>query len=171
MKLELIQDNAFDNDAILSFVHSCDVVVFCYLDDDKLMVDGQKLLINVCGDEPSVTWYVASDWALDYTKLELGQLFPKCPMIHIKAYIETKQDVSGVYILIVGSMEPVFSPFFNIFDPESNTFQYWGEGDEAMGGITYDDAAKFTAAVAADPNASGILKCERSSLSMLLHGY
>lgn len=135
------------------------------------MVDGQKLLINVCGDEPSVTWYVASDWALDYTKLELGQLFPKCPMIHIKAYIETKQDVSGVYILIVGSMEPVFSPFFNIFDPESNTFQYWGEGDEAMGGITYDDAAKFTAAVAADPNASGILKCERSSLSMLLHGY
>lgn len=40
-----------------------------------------------------------------------------------------------------------------------------------MEGTTYDDAARLTAAVAADPYASGILKCEWSSLSMLLHGY
>lgn len=78
-KLELIQGDAFDSDAIRSFVHGCDVVICCYLGDDKLMVDGQKLLIEACDDAPSVTQYVASDWVLDYTRLELGQLFPKDP--------------------------------------------------------------------------------------------
>lgn len=57
-------------------------------------------------------------------------------------------------------MDPAFSPFSNSFDPESNTFRYWGESDEIMEGTTYDNSARFTAAVAADPKVSGILKCE-----------
>ncbi|ODM22568.1 hypothetical protein SI65_00157 [Aspergillus cristatus] len=137
-KLELIQGDAFDDEVIRSFIQGCDVVVCCYLGDDKLMVDGQKLLIDACDEEPS--------------------LFPKDPMIHVKAYLETKQNVAGVHILVGGFMEPVFSPFFNIFDPESNTFRYWGEGDEIMEGTTYDDAARFTAAVVVNSKASGILK-------------
>lgn len=134
-------------------------------------VDGQKLLVDACDDEPSVTRYVANYWALDYTNLEPGQLFPKDPMIHVKAYLETKQNVAGLHILAGGFMEPVFSPFFNIFDPESNTFRYWGEGDEITEGITYDDVARFIAAVVANSKASGILKCEWHSLSTSLYGY
>lgn len=45
-------------------------------------------------------------------------------MIHVKAYLETKQNVSGVHILVGEFMESAFSPFFTIFDPESNTFRY-----------------------------------------------
>ncbi|KAE8155072.1 nmrA-like family protein [Aspergillus avenaceus] len=155
-KVTLIEGDAFNQDAVRSFVQGCDVVVCCYLGDDKLMVDGQKTLIDAC-EELNVPRYIASDWALDYTKLELGQLFPKDPMIHVKAYLETKK-VAGVHVLIGGFMEPVLSPFFNILNPQTGTFRFWGEGDEVMEGTTYDDAAKFTAAVAVDPEAKGILK-------------
>lgn len=79
------------------------------------MVDGQKFLIDAC-DECKVPRYIASDCALDYTKLKLGGLFPKDPMIHVKSYVETKK-VKGVHILIGAFMEPIFSPFFNIYDP------------------------------------------------------
>jgi putative NADH-flavin reductase len=70
-KVTLIKGDAFDHDSMSNFVNSCDVVLCCYLGDDKLMVDGQKALIGVC-EECNVPRYVASDWALDYTKLKLG---------------------------------------------------------------------------------------------------
>ncbi|GKZ81758.1 hypothetical protein AnigIFM56816_006280 [Aspergillus niger] len=157
-KLEIIKGAAFDQDAIATFVQGCDVVVCCYLGDDKLMVDGQKLLIDAC-ESANVPRYVASDCALDYTKLKLGELFPKDPMIHVKNYLDTeKMKVAGVHILIGGFMELIFSPFFNIVDTQTNTFRYWGEGNEIMEGTTYDDAAKYTAKVVLDPEAKGVLK-------------
>ncbi|KAL5355540.1 hypothetical protein BJX96DRAFT_170765 [Aspergillus floccosus] len=157
-QLEIIQGTAFDGDAIATFVQGCDVVVCCYLGDDKLMVDGQKLLIDAC-ESASVPRYVASDSALDYTKLKLGELFPKDPMIKVKSYLDTeKEGVAGVHILIGGFMEPIFSPFFNIVDAQTNTFRYWGDSNEIMEGTTYNDAAKYTAKVVLDPEAKGVLK-------------
>ncbi|RDH29012.1 NAD(P)-binding protein [Aspergillus welwitschiae] len=157
-KLEIIEGAAFDQNTIATFVQGCDVVVCCYLGDDKLMVDGQKLLIDAC-ESANVPRYVASDWALDYTKLKLGELFPKDPMIHVKNYLDTeKKKIAGVHILIGGFMEPIFSPFFNIVDTQTNTFWYWGDGNEIMEGTTYDDAAKYTAKVVLDPEAKGVLK-------------
>lgn len=158
-KFELIQGGAFDKDALATFAQGCDVIVCCYLGDDKLMTDGQKLLIDAC-EAAKVPRYVASDWALDYTKLELGQLFPKDPMIHVKAYLDEKKSVDGVHILIGGFMEPIFSPFFSIVDVQANIFRYWGEKDQIMEGTTYDDAAKYTAKVVLDKEAKGVLKCK-----------
>lgn len=122
------------------------------------MVDGQKKLIDAC-EEAGVKRYIASDWALDYTKLQLGELFPEDPMIHMKAYIETKKVVKGVHILIGGFMEPVMSPFFQIWDPQSRSLRYWGEGVEPMEVTSYANAAEFTATVAVDAEAVGIQKC------------
>lgn len=69
------------------------------------MVDGQKQLTDAY-DESGVPRYVASDWVLDYTNQKLGDLFPKDPMIRVKAYPETKAKVNGVHVLIGGRMSP-----------------------------------------------------------------
>ncbi|CAG7933954.1 unnamed protein product [Penicillium olsonii] len=138
-QVTLIKGDAFDNDSIRRFASSCDVIVCCYLGDDKLMVDGQKALIDAC-DECDVPRYIASDWALDYTKLKLGELFPKDPMIHVKAYLERIRR-SKAYT-----------------SSSTNPFRYWGNGDEIMEGTTYDNAAEFTAAIAVDSTATGIKK-------------
>ncbi|KAL7622412.1 hypothetical protein AAE478_007917 [Parahypoxylon ruwenzoriense] len=156
-KITVVKGDAFDASAVRSFVAGCDVVVCCYLGDDTLMVDGQKLLIDSCAAE-GVPRYVASDWSLDYTKLELGQLFPKDPMIHVKAYLDAQDKVKGVHVLVGAFMEPFFSPPFNIWDPESTTFNYWGTGDEVWEGTTYQNSAEFTAAVCVDKNAVGVQK-------------
>lgn len=57
---------------------------------NKLMVDGQNARTHAC-EQANVLRYIASDWSLNYTKLEFGQLFPKDPMKHVKAYLETKK--------------------------------------------------------------------------------
>ncbi|OJJ97432.1 hypothetical protein ASPACDRAFT_32510 [Aspergillus aculeatus ATCC 16872] len=131
-KVTLLKGDAFDKEAIRSFAEGCDVIVCCYLGDDRLMVEGQKALIDAC-EEVGVPRYVAT-------------------------YLDTKQKVKGVHILIGGFIEPVLSPFFNILDPQTHTFRYWGEGDEYMEGTTYDNAAEFTVEVIRDAEATGVVR-------------
>ncbi|CAO3682628.1 unnamed protein product [Umbelopsis ramanniana] len=154
-QVQIVEGDAFDKDQIRSFVVDVDVVVCCYLGDDNLMIDGQKALIDAC-EEAKVPRYIASDWTLDFTKLKLDQLFPKDPMKHVKSYLETKKNVRGVHILVGGFMDAIFSSFFNVFDPQSNTFMFWGEGNEVWEGTSYDNAAEYTAAIALDSQAVGI---------------
>ncbi|KAF5522359.1 hypothetical protein CGCA056_v006428 [Colletotrichum aenigma] len=138
-QVELFQGEAYDEEKIRNFVKGSDVVICAYLGDDRLMVEGQKMLIDACESE-GVSRYIASDWALDYTKLELGELFPKNPMKPVKAYLETKKSVKGVHILIGGFIDAIMSPFFSVIDP----------------GTSYENAAEYTAAVATDPSAVGV---------------
>lgn len=163
-RVSLFKGEALDDASIKPFVTGCDVVVCAYLGSDELMIDGQKKLVDAC-EESSVPRYVASDWALDYTKLKLGELFPKDSMIHVRAHLETKKNVQGVHILIGGFMDPLLSQFFNVWDPESRTLNYWGEGTEPWEGTSYANAAEFTAAVVADRSAVGIKKCSLPLLS------
>ncbi|GKT82582.1 nmrA-like family protein [Colletotrichum tofieldiae] len=101
-QVHLFQGEAFNEDNIRKFVKGCAVVICAYLGDDKLMIEGQKKLIDACEVE-GVPRYIASDWALDYTKLEFGELFPKDPMKHVKAYLDNQKTVKGVHILIGAS--------------------------------------------------------------------
>ncbi|KAI8257872.1 hypothetical protein K4K58_003726 [Colletotrichum sp. SAR11_239] len=156
-QVQLFQGEAYDEEKIRNFVKGSNVVICAYLGDDKLMVEGQKMLIDACESE-GVSRYIASDWALDYTKLELGELFPKDPMKHVKAYLETKKSVKGVHILIGGFMDAIMSPFFSVIDPVTHSFKYWGEGTEPWEGTSYENAAEYTAAVATDPSAVGVQK-------------
>ncbi|KAJ8099565.1 hypothetical protein POJ06DRAFT_112745 [Lipomyces tetrasporus] len=80
-RVEIVERGAFDMEAVRSFVRGCHVVICSYLGDDRLMIGGQKFLIDAC-EENGVPRYIASDWSLDYTKLEFGQLFVKDPMKH-----------------------------------------------------------------------------------------
>ncbi|KIX07842.1 uncharacterized protein Z518_02496 [Rhinocladiella mackenziei CBS 650.93] len=154
-RISLAQGEAFDIKSLHAFAKGCDVVVCCYLGDDKIMTDGQKALIDAC-DEEGVSRYVASDWSLDYDKIPFGALFPKDPMKHVKAYLENKKTTKGVHILVGGFMEAIFSPLLGIFNPMENKFMYWGTGDEIFEGSTYLNSAQYTAAVCVDREATGV---------------
>ena len=156
--VKVFEGGAFDAQAVRPFVDGCDVVACTYLGNDKLMVDGQKALIDGC-EELKVPRYIASDYSIDYAKLEFDQLFPKDPMKHIKAYVATKQHVKGVHVLIGGFMETLTSPFFRMYDAKGPAFRYWGDGTEVFEASSYENAAQYTAAVAADTSAVGKQRC------------
>ena len=157
--VQVVQGDAFDADKLRTFVRGCDVVVCCYLGDDHVMVEGQKLLIDVAEQE-NVARYVASDWSLDWTKLQLGELFAKEPCQLVKAYIDTKRRIKGVHILVGGFTEVLFAPFYRIWHADKFTFSYWGTGDEKWEFTTYLNSAQYTAAVILNRQAKGVLRCE-----------
>ncbi|KAJ5726769.1 NmrA-like family protein [Penicillium malachiteum] len=153
-RITITQGQSDDNGALRTFARGSDVVVCCYLGDHKLMVDGQKALIDACEAE-AVPRYVASDYSLDFTKLEFGQLPAKDPMKHIQAYLKTKK-VQGVHVLIGIFMETFFSSLLGVWNADQASFSYWGSGEEMWESTTYDNAAQFVAAVTQDPTAVGV---------------
>lgn len=122
------------------------------------MIDGQKSLIDACETE-EVPRYIASDYTLDFTKLELGQLPQKDPMKHVMEYLKGKK-VQGVHVFIGIFMETFFNPFIGAWNPKDTSFSYWGTGEEMWESTTYDNAAQFVAAVAQDSSAVGVQRCE-----------
>lgn len=86
----------------------------------------------------------------------------------MKAYLDPRNQVAGVRVLVDGSMDPFFSPPLEIWGASSTTFRYQGTGDEVWERSTYENAAEYTAAVCCDENAVGVLKCTCSSRQMTL---
>ena len=149
-RVHITQASSDDVAAAREAVRGSDVVICAYLGPNDFMVSSQKVLIDAAVAE-KVPRYIASDWALDYTKLKLGDLPTKDPMIEIKAYLETK-PIKAVHILN-GAFMQLFQMAF-----KQDPVGYWGTGDEKWDCTSYEDCAKYTAAIAMDASASGVIK-------------
>lgn len=156
-RVTLVQCGPYDTEALRSLIRGCEVVVCCYYADNETMLEGQKLLVDMC-EEEGVSRYIASDYTSDFTKLDLGDVMVKDPMKHIKAYLDGKPKVNGVHIL-VGLFMETFWGYFDVWDSKEKKLRYWGTGHEEWDLMTYQTAAEYVAAVALDPEAIGIKKC------------
>ncbi|KAM0417024.1 hypothetical protein ACHAPT_012990 [Fusarium lateritium] len=150
---QLVQGDAWDEAALRSLVKGADVVICTYAGDDRLMIDGQKLLIDVSEAE-GVPRFVASDYTIDYTKLEYGQLPAKDPMKRVHEYLQGKR-IRGVHVLIGAFMDTFWSSWFGVFNPDEPSLSLWGTGDETWEFTSYQNAAEFVAALALDAGAVG----------------
>lgn len=159
----IVEGDATDMGKLRQFARGCDVVVCCYLGDNTLMTDGQKLLVDAC-DTENVARYVASDYCLDFTKLEYGQHPAKDPMKHVKDHLDTKKNVRGVHVLIGAFMETFWSRYFGVFDAKECKLSFYGTGDEVWESTTYETAAEYVAAIAIDREATGLLHCKCSHI-------
>lgn len=160
-KVKVFQASSTDVSALRKGLANTSVCICCYLGDNKLMLDGQKTLIDACIDE-KVPRYIASDWSLDYRGLKFGEHPLKDPMKHVRAYLEEKKKedkIKGVHILNGAFMEIIWASW-SWAKAKEGIFEYYGSGDEKLNVTTYEDAANFTAEVALDPTATGFLNSE-----------
>ena len=65
-RVKIVQADVKSLSQLRQGVRGASVAICCYLGDDELMTDGQKLLIDACIAE-KVPRYVASDYSFDYS--------------------------------------------------------------------------------------------------------
>ena len=157
-RVTVIKGDSSDLAACRDAVRHADVIICSYLGDDNLMIEGQKTLIDASIAE-KVPRYIASDYALDFRNIELGDIDSKDAMKKVQAYLKSKKEIEGVHVLI-GCFMQTFWSFVGGYDAASNAFKYWGTGDEKWELTTYDNAAEYVAEVAMDKTATGFLKCK-----------
>ncbi|OAG24930.1 NmrA family protein-like protein [Alternaria alternata] len=155
-RIALIQSGPYDRENLRALIGGSDVVMCAYFADDETMLSAQRLLIDLCAEE-GITRYIASDYTGDYRNLDWGDLAIKEPMKHIAAYVEEKEGVTGIHIL-VGLFMETFLDYFGVVDKEGKKMSYWGSGDEKWDLTSYETAAEYIAAVALDPAATGFFK-------------
>lgn len=161
-RIVLIKGGYDDRENARKFVQGSDVVVCCYYGGPELMTHGQEILIDACEDA-GVNRYIASDFAVDYTKIPRDAIFPKKSAQIVMEYLTTKK-VSGVHILTGGLMETFWSDFFGLYNSDNRSISFWGTGDEQWDLTTCTTAAAYTAALALDRNAKGVFRCELLAL-------
>lgn len=127
------------------------------------MFEAQKVLIDLCEKE-GVPRYIASDYTVEYRKLDPTDMVINFFTNDIVAYLDTKLGVKGVHIM-VGLLIETFIDLFDAWRPEANELRYWGTGNEKLDFTSYQTAAEYVAAVALDPNASGFFKCSTPPLT------
>ncbi|CAK41440.1 uncharacterized protein BO96DRAFT_345756 [Aspergillus niger CBS 101883] len=127
--IKVIKDEIDDRVAARLFVKEANVVICCYFGSSAVMVQGQKILIDAC-EELNVP----------------------------RKYLASKGTVAGVHILTGGLMETFWSEFFGCWDCTSRSLSFWGTGEETWDLIIYETAAAYTAAVALDKSAVGVLR-------------
>ncbi len=156
--ITIFEANSSDKVAVTKALRGSQVCICGYLGDDSLMIDGQKLLIDAC-IEAGVHRYIASDWSADYRSVELGEVPMKDPMKIIYAYLQDKQaagsTIRGVHIFNGGFTEALLA---NVFADEARTkIHYFGSGDVGLDITTMPNVAAWTAEIAMDPNAAGVI--------------
>lgn len=100
-RLSVFQSDSNDVKVIHSALKDTNAAICCYLEDADVMTEGQRRLIDACISE-NVPSYVASDWSMDFRKLQLGQHPLKDPMKLVQAYLEEKEasnQIKAVHIL------------------------------------------------------------------------
>jgi hypothetical protein len=158
-RVQIIQGDPYDDTVLEKFVKGTDVIICTYLGPNEFMYQGQKALIDAC-ERHGTPRYIASDFTFDYTRLQYGDHPGKDPMMHVRDYLVTKEQVKGVHVLIAALMETFWSSWFDFWDPEDHSFKFWGTGDEVWEMTSYENAAAFTAAIALDRDAVGVQRCE-----------
>lgn len=160
-RVTLVQSGPYDTEKLRKFVRGCDAVVCCYYASSEVMLEGQRLLIDLCEAE-GITRYIASDYTADFRKLDQADLAIKNFAKDVKEYLDTKSTVRGVHIL-VGIFMETFLDFFGVWNTGAKEVRYWGTGNEKWDLTSYQTGADYVAAVTLDPNASGFFKCRKSN--------
>jgi hypothetical protein len=157
--LSIFQSDSNDVKAIHSALKGSNEAICCYFGDADVMIEGQKRLINACIDE-NVPRYVASDWSMDFRRLQLGQHPLKDPMKYVQAYPEEKEasnQIKAVHILNARFLE---APWGGLWNAQSSKLQFWGTDEEKWELTSYDNAARFTVMAVMDLEAIGWFSCK-----------
>ncbi|KAM0329340.1 hypothetical protein ACHAQA_004645 [Verticillium albo-atrum] len=161
--LQLTEGDVFDTAVLQKLVKGANVVICTYAGDHQVMIEGQKLLVDACEAE-GVPRFFASDYTIDYRKLEYGQLIAKDPMKDVHQYLQGKK-VKGVHVLNGVFLDTFWCSWFGAWNPEETSLSFWGTGDEVWEVTSYENAAEFVALLALDETAIGFQKFLGDSLT------
>jgi hypothetical protein len=160
-----VEGQLSDRISLLNACMGVDIVISAVQGSKDNMLTGQLNLIEAAVSQ-GVRRIIPSDYSMDYRKLEYGDNYS----LDIRKMIFSVLEASRInYTLVLSGVatELLFSPFFNIFDFNAGTFNYWGDGETLFDTTTLKDTAKYVVEAMVDPDmANAALEVAGTVLSM-----
>ena len=131
-------------------VAGVEAVISAIGNDPASYIAGQTNLLEA-SEQAGVKRFMPSDFTLDYHKLDYGDNFN---IDMRKQFFEVLQHSSVPYVSVNNGsfIEVLTSPFIDTIDVETETFKYWGTGEQPADFTAIADVAQYVAEVIADPS-------------------
>ena len=161
--VEIVEADLHDRAALVQACRGASCVVSSLLGLEKIMIDAQGALLDAAV-EAGVPRFIPSDFAMDFTKIAAGlnrnfDLHRRFRERLNRAPIHSTAVLSGAFMNLLTGEAPLV--LFKI-----NRVLYWGENpDQKLDFTTMDDTAAYTAEVALDSAAPGILRIAGEQIS------
>lgn len=163
----LVEGDLLDKPSLLKACEGVEVIVSAAnaSANDKIMVEGQANLIEAA-EAKGVQRMIPSDYSVDYRMLDWGDNYNLD--LRKKVFNILEQSKLSYTLILNGCFtEILFSPYLQVFDFETGTFNYWGDGETVFDTTTTDDTALYVAEAVADPEmANAALKITGDVISM-----
>ncbi|KAG8664272.1 hypothetical protein FPOAC2_14197 [Fusarium poae] len=164
-RYQAIQGQIDDQEKIHETVRGSDVVACLYQGFQDVVLDGQKLLIDIC-EEEKVGRFFSSAYVGDIRNMKVGLHERMDLPLQIFEYLKGKKNLPSVHIICGGFIE-TWLEYAGVIDLDTQTISYWGTGNEIWDLTSYDDTAAFTAEAIQDKSAVGYLKFRGDRISAL----
>jgi hypothetical protein len=159
-RVKLTTVDPFSTSSVQAGIQGSSVVVCAYGGiQPRIKLEGQTNLIDAC-IAVGVNRYIASDYTYDYRKVKVGDWPAKDFCIKVAEYLDQRKDkIQAVHILNGGFPEAIFA-YGTFLDISTETFSYYGTGDEKWDITTQETAVQWLAAIVQDPTAVGYIPRE-----------
>ena len=161
--VQIVEADLHDRAGMMRACQGASCVVSSLLGLEKIMIDAQGALLDAAV-EAGVPRFIPSDFAMDFTKIEPGlnrnfDLHRKFRERLLHAPIRSTAILNGAFMNLLTGEAPLV--LFKI-----SRVLYWGENpDQKLDFTTMDDTAAYTAEVALDQTAPGILRIAAEQIS------
>lgn len=128
----------------------------------EVIVDAQSRLLHAA-IAAGVPRFIPSDYAIDYTKLPVGEN----RNLDLRREFQERIDGSGIAATSVlnGAFAELLTSAMPLLDFEAREVHYWGNVDQKLDFTTMDNTAAFTAAAALDTSTPRFLRIAGDSVS------
>jgi nucleoside-diphosphate-sugar epimerase len=147
--------NYYDIDALDLACTGVDAVICTYTGIPELQLDAQLLLLRAA-ERAGVTRFIPASWNYDWRDMSLGMQESYDPIISFRRHADLSSSIRPIYIFSGVLAEVLFSvpghgdfspKNHGVWDPESNTMEIFGTGEEPWHWTTEKDAAEFAAEI------------------------
>lgn len=149
---EIVEGDVFDIPSLERACTGVDTVLSAisgFQSRGDVIVTGQLNLLNAA-KQAGVTRFIPADYSADYFQMQLGDNLVWDQRLTVGQAVK-ESGLNYTFIMNGGFTESFFAPFFQIFNFEAGTVEYWGDGDTKFDLTTTDDTAKYTAEAVVDP--------------------
>ncbi|MBH8574399.1 NmrA family NAD(P)-binding protein [Nostocaceae cyanobacterium CENA369] len=147
----IVEGDLNDQESLEKACTGVDTVVSAVSGWEDVVVTGQLNLL-AAAKKLGVSHFIPSDYTYNYFNIQLGDNYLSDFRIRVAQAV--KESGLDYTFIMNGIFAEVFvSPFFNVFNFETGTAQYWGDGETQFDVTTIEDTAKYTAEAVVDPRA------------------
>lgn len=164
--VEIVPVDHSNTESLTAALQGCHTLLSTVSGDFPVVLDLQLRLLEAA-IKAGVSRFSPSDYSLDFRNLTPGDNYYLDFRIKVAEILKAEEQagrIKALHFLNGMFTDIVYLPFLGFLNEKESTFTCWGTGEERMDSTTYEDTARYVAAVVKTKD--GLRSSEKKPVTM-----